>query len=180
MIEKVCRKKTANLVLLSKIFWYFIWWTEFRSRLKVFLSVFPIAIETFLELYESFPSSHSPDAPVCTTEKIVVVGAYRSENLNVLCAVYADPPPRSFKWRFNSSGESFEIPKEQHFKNGTHSSVLHYTPIMDQDYGQLNKKNMNSDFQVFLQPNFRNVDLCWPQWSRRSSHSLCVSSNFGR
>jgi hypothetical protein len=56
--------------------------------------------------------------------------------LNVVCEVHADPPPRSFKWKFNSSGETFELSKERHYKNGSRS-VLHYTPIMDQDYGTL-------------------------------------------
>lgn len=54
-----------------------------------------------------------------------------------MCEVHADPPPRSFKWKFNSSGESFEIPKDRYYKNGSQSSILHYTPIMDQDYGTL-------------------------------------------
>lgn len=57
--------------------------------------------------------------------------------MNVVCEVHADPPPRSFKWKFNSSGESFEIPKDRYYKNGSQSSILHYTPIMDQDYGTL-------------------------------------------
>ncbi|CRL01064.1 CLUMA_CG014257, isoform A [Clunio marinus] len=82
-------------------------------------------------------------APVCITDKIVIVGAYRSENLNVVCEVHADPPPRSFKWKFNSSGESFELPKERHFKNGSQSSILRYTPIMDQDYGTLTCSGQN-------------------------------------
>lgn len=76
------------------------------------------------------------DAPVCTVDKTIIVGAFRSENLNVVCEVHADPPPRSFKWKFNSSGETYELSKERHYKNGS-KSILHYTPVMDQDYGTL-------------------------------------------
>ena len=104
------------------------WKIQFTSQSFLFLA---IAIET------SFILEHFPDAPVCITDKIVIVGAYRSENLNVVCEVHADPPPRSFKWKFNSSGESFEIPRDRYYKNGSQSSILHYTPIMDQDYGTL-------------------------------------------
>lgn len=82
-------------------------------------------------------------APVCITDKIVIVGAYRSENLNVVCEVHADPPPRSFRWKFNSSGESYEIAKDRYSKNGSQNSILHYTPVMDQDYGTLTCAGQN-------------------------------------
>lgn len=110
------------------------------SRKESFSPTLAIAIETLLML---FLPCNFPDAPVCITDKIVIVGAYRSENLNVVCEVHADPPPRSFKWKFNSSGESFELPKERHYKNGSQSSILHYTPVMDQDYGTLTCAGQN-------------------------------------
>lgn len=93
-------------------------------------------------MYFSIHSFNIPDAPVCVTDKIVIVGAFRSENLNVVCEVHADPPPRSFKWKFNSSGETYEIAKDRYNKNGS-KSVLHYTPIMDQDYGSLTCQGTN-------------------------------------
>lgn len=34
------------------------------------------------------------DAPLCATDKVVIVGAFRNENLNIYCEVQADPPPR--------------------------------------------------------------------------------------
>lgn len=34
------------------------------------------------------------DAPLCATDKVVIVGAFRNENLNIYCEVHADPPPR--------------------------------------------------------------------------------------
>jgi hypothetical protein len=60
-----------------------------------------------------------------------------------VCEVHADPPPRSFKWKFNSSGESYEIAKDRYVKNGSQNSVLHYTPVMDQDYGTLTCSGQN-------------------------------------
>lgn len=111
---------------------------EIQFTSQSFLFLIAIAIETFLLFFRFLP-----DAPVCITDKIVIVGAYRSENLNVVCEVHSDPPPRSFKWKFNSSGESFELPKERHYKNGSLSSVLRYTPIMDQDYGTLTCQGQN-------------------------------------
>lgn len=90
------------------------------------------------------PFLHHPilDAPVCTVDKTIIVGAFRSEHLNVICEVNADPPPRSFKWKFNSSGETYELSKERHYKNGS-KSVLQYTPVMDQDYGTLTCSGQN-------------------------------------
>ncbi|XP_055539389.1 nephrin-like [Wyeomyia smithii] len=75
-------------------------------------------------------------APVCATEKIIIVGAFRSESLHIPCEVHADPPPRQFYWKFNNSGETLEITKERFVKNGS-LSVLNYTPVSDQDYGTL-------------------------------------------
>lgn len=37
---------------------------------------------------------HFADAPLCVTDKVVIVGAFRNENLNIYCEVHADPPPR--------------------------------------------------------------------------------------
>ncbi|XP_058447205.1 CD166 antigen-like [Malaya genurostris] len=75
-------------------------------------------------------------APVCATEKIIIVGAFRSESLHIPCEVQADPPPRQFFWKFNNSGETLEIAKERFVKNGS-LSLLSYTPVSDQDYGTL-------------------------------------------
>ncbi|XP_031617439.1 nephrin-like isoform X2 [Contarinia nasturtii] len=75
-------------------------------------------------------------APLCVSDKVVIVGAFRNENLNIYCEVQADPPPRSFRWKFNNSGETLDVGKERHHRNGS-TSVLQYTPVTDQDYGTL-------------------------------------------
>lgn len=42
----------------------------------------------------SLQSFSFTDAPLCVTDKVVIVGAFRNENLNIYCEVQADPPPR--------------------------------------------------------------------------------------
>lgn len=44
-------------------------------------------------LFQNFTDLFS-DAPICVTDKMVIVGAFRNENLNIYCEVQADPPPR--------------------------------------------------------------------------------------
>lgn len=41
------------------------------------------------------------------------------------------PINRSFRWKFNNSGETLDVGKERYHKNGS-ASVLHYTPVTDQ------------------------------------------------
>ncbi|XP_054258720.1 nephrin-like [Macrosteles quadrilineatus] len=75
-------------------------------------------------------------APTCKQDRILVVGASRSENLDIVCEVDADPPARSFRWKFNNSGETLNVGQERFSSNGT-ASVLRYTPVADLDYGTL-------------------------------------------
>ncbi|XP_068081758.1 neural cell adhesion molecule 2 [Anabrus simplex] len=77
-------------------------------------------------------------APTCSQERILVVGASRAESLDIACQVETDPPARSFKWKFNNSGETIEVAAERFAStsNGT-TSVLRYTPVSDLDYGTL-------------------------------------------
>lgn len=44
---------------------------------------------------------------------------------------------RSFRWKFNNSGENLDIDRDRHHKNGSMMDVLRYTPVTDQDYGTL-------------------------------------------
>lgn len=36
------------------------------------------------------------DSPLCITDNVMIVGAFRGENLNIICDVHADPPPRYY------------------------------------------------------------------------------------
>lgn len=131
----------------------------------------------------ALPRAHNPitycriesfaDAPVCATDKLAIVGAFRGEHLKVLCEVQADPPARSFKWKFNSSGESYDIGKDRYAKNGSRSE-LHYTPVTDQDYGTLTCAGTNEvgeqkqpcTFQIVLAGNAASAS------SKKSSATL--------
>ncbi|VVC44480.1 Fibronectin type III,Immunoglobulin subtype,Immunoglobulin-like domain,Immunoglobulin-like [Cinara cedri] len=75
-------------------------------------------------------------APGCKTDRVLVIGASRGESMEVLCEVDADPPAKSFRWKFNNSGETIDIAPERYNSNGT-ASVLRYTPVADLDYGTL-------------------------------------------
>uniref|UniRef100_A0A182JBS5 Ig-like domain-containing protein n=1 Tax=Anopheles atroparvus TaxID=41427 RepID=A0A182JBS5_ANOAO len=93
-------------------------------------------------------------APVCATDRIIIVGAFRSESLQIPCEVQADPPPRQFNWKFNNSGETLKIAKERYVKNGS-VSLLNYMPVSDQDYGTLTCWGQNEvgtqDWPCFFQ-----------------------------
>ena len=65
-----------------------------------------------------------------------MIGASRSESLEIACEVDADPPVENFRWKFNNSGETLDVGQERFTNNGS-VSVLKYTPVADLDYGTL-------------------------------------------
>ncbi|XP_062545829.1 nephrin-like isoform X2 [Armigeres subalbatus] len=75
-------------------------------------------------------------APVCGHERVVLIGASKNENMEILCEIYADPPARSFHWRFNNSAEILDVDSHRYSNHGNFS-VLQYTPVSEQDYGTL-------------------------------------------
>lgn len=87
--------------------------------------------------------NHVTDAPTCRHDKVVVIGASRSESLEIVCEVDADPPADSFRWKFNNSGETLDVGPERFSSNGS-VSVLKYTPVADLDYGTLSCWAQNS------------------------------------
>lgn len=95
------------------------------------------------------------DTPVCKENKAeVVVGALKQETVSLVCTVDSHPPPLTFHWTFNNSGELNERPE--------HNSILSYTPATDMDYGtiacwasnQVGRQRTPCLFQVSLSPNF--------------------------
>ncbi|XP_025832974.1 hemicentin-1 [Agrilus planipennis] len=77
-------------------------------------------------------------SPSCRFNKTILVGASKEESVNITCEVQADPPAKSYRWKFNNSGETMEVASEMFVdtSNGT-ISMLSYTPISDLDYGTL-------------------------------------------
>ncbi|XP_071526349.1 kin of IRRE-like protein 2, partial [Panulirus ornatus] len=76
------------------------------------------------------------DAPVCRSNHMVYHGAARYEQVNIPCDLDAYPTPMAFRWTFNNSGESVEIPQEHILVAGSRSTVS-YTPNTELDYGTL-------------------------------------------
>ncbi|KAB0794697.1 hypothetical protein PPYR_11536 [Photinus pyralis] len=84
-------------------------------------------------------------SPTCRYDRIVVVGASRGESVDIACEIEADPPAKTYKWKFNNSGETLEVASERFARtsNGT-TSVLRYTPVSELDYGSLSCWAINS------------------------------------
>ncbi|EDW51787.1 GM14610 [Drosophila sechellia] len=75
--------------------------------------------------------------PMCKhADRVILIGASKDETVEVVCEIQADPPPRTFRWKFNNSGETLDVGSERFSVNGSRS-ILKYTPVTDQDYGTL-------------------------------------------
>ncbi|CRL00448.1 CLUMA_CG013711, isoform A [Clunio marinus] len=106
-------------------------------------------------------------APICATDKVVLIGASKDENVEIICNINADPPAKKFRWKFNNSGEVLYLDSERYSKNGTRS-VLHYTPVTEQDFGTLScwaineigEQSVSCLFQVVLAANPSPVTNC--------------------
>lgn len=56
-------------------------------------------------------------------------GVARNEAADILCEVDAYPPPESFKWSFNNTAETIDMPQSGYRVQSDRSSVLTYTPV---------------------------------------------------
>lgn len=84
-----------------------------------------------LELYSSFV-----DKPICIPDQKRIYGVARHEDVRVICSVEAYPPPDSFRWTFNNTEESVDVPQARYRNSTRHSqSILIYRPITEMDYG---------------------------------------------
>ncbi|XP_070500607.1 synaptogenesis protein syg-1-like isoform X1 [Chironomus tepperi] len=126
-------------------------------------------------------------APVCATEKVVLIGAAKDENVEIICDIYADPPARKFRWKFNNSGEILFLDSERYSKNGTRS-ILHYTPVTEQDFGTLScwaineigEQSVSCLFQVVLAVTPSPVINCSvSNYTREVAEILCTSGYDG-
>lgn len=84
------------------------------------------------------------DAPVCKDgSSTQVVGALKHETISLVCGVQSKPPPITFHWTFNNSGELMNVPANRFTQvkplslitSHWHGSRLNYTPANDMDYG---------------------------------------------
>lgn len=76
------------------------------------------------------------DKPLCRIDQKRVYGVARNEDAKVSCEVDSYPPPLTFKWSFNNSAETIEVPQARFHNGKDHTqSLLTYTPLTELDYG---------------------------------------------
>lgn len=67
---------------------------------------------------------------MCKYDKIIVVGAGRGESVDVPCEIEADPPAKTYRWKFNNSGETLDVGPDRYAKTSNGSiSLLRYIII---------------------------------------------------
>lgn len=69
------------------------------------------------------------DRPICRGDQKRVYGIARNEAGRVLCEVESYPPPTSFKWSFNNTAETVDMPQSGFEEYNKSSSILTYTPM---------------------------------------------------
>lgn len=69
------------------------------------------------------------DRPLCRSDQKRVYGVARNEQARILCEVDAYPPPTAFKWSFNNTAETIDMPQNGFEKHSKSSSRLVYTPV---------------------------------------------------
>uniref|UniRef100_A0A453Z0K3 Ig-like domain-containing protein n=1 Tax=Anopheles gambiae TaxID=7165 RepID=A0A453Z0K3_ANOGA len=74
--------------------------------------------------------------PSGSNRNAILIGASRNENVEIPCHIFADPPARSFHWRFNNSAEILPVDAHRYTSQGN-ISILNYAPVTDQDFGTL-------------------------------------------
>uniref|UniRef100_A0A182NUX3 Ig-like domain-containing protein n=1 Tax=Anopheles dirus TaxID=7168 RepID=A0A182NUX3_9DIPT len=107
----------------------------------------------------------SNDVPVCATDKLlanapggngsegpagpnrngILIGASRNENVEIPCHIFADPPARSFHWRFNNSAEIVQVDAHRFTSQGN-ISILNYVPVTDQCWEPRLKSASGADY----------------------------------
>ncbi|XP_043226125.1 nephrin-like [Amphibalanus amphitrite] len=75
-------------------------------------------------------------APVCISGQKIQYGTSRNEPAQVTCQVDANPADVTFRWQFNTSIETLDLPFSQITSRGLESSAA-YTPKTELDYGML-------------------------------------------
>lgn len=68
--------------------------------------------------------------PLCATDKMMVVGATKGEDVELTCEIRSYPLPKRFFWKFENSEESVDIEQRKFSNNGT-KSVLSFSTATD-------------------------------------------------
>jgi hypothetical protein len=99
---------------------------HFLSVVFFFIFVGRLTQRLFRSLFLILPP---PDKPICRSEQKRIYGVARNEAAEILCEVDAYPPPESFKWSFNNTAETFEMPQSDYRIHSSQASTLSYTPV---------------------------------------------------
>jgi Immunoglobulin domain len=107
------------------------------------------------------------DKPICKAEQKRVYGVARNEHANVVCEVQAYPPPENFKWSFNNTAETIDVPQAR-YQTGAFRSTLTYKPITEMDYGTVMCSASNTAgaqlepcvFHIIAAGKYANLILC--------------------
>uniref|UniRef100_A0A182VQT9 Ig-like domain-containing protein n=1 Tax=Anopheles minimus TaxID=112268 RepID=A0A182VQT9_9DIPT len=67
--------------------------------------------------------------PICRPDQKKIYGVARNEAAEILCQVDAYPPPESFKWSFNNTAETIDMPQSGYRVHAEQASSLTYTPL---------------------------------------------------
>lgn len=76
------------------------------------------------------------DAPVCAPGQVTTYGVARLEDAEVTCRVAANPEAQGFKWTFNNTADTIDVPPGR-FTTASTFSIITYTPMTELDYGTL-------------------------------------------
>lgn len=86
--------------------------------------------------------------PLCATDKMMVVGATKGEDIQLTCEIKSYPLPKRFFWKFENSEESVEIDQRKFSNNGTRS-ILSFSTASDHVTSTLLIKNLSNAQLIF-------------------------------
>ncbi|XP_030374861.1 uncharacterized protein LOC115624348 [Scaptodrosophila lebanonensis] len=75
--------------------------------------------------------------PICRPDQKKIYGVARNEAAEIICEVDAFPPPENFKWSFNNTAETFDMPQSGFRPHSAQGSTLTYTPVKEMDFGTI-------------------------------------------
>ena len=66
---------------------------------------------------------------MCRPDQKKIYGVARNEAAEIICEVDAFPLPETFKWSFNNTAETFDMPENGFEKYSPRASKLTYVPV---------------------------------------------------
>ena len=79
---------------------------------------------------------HPLDSPVCAKNQVTKYSVAQLEDAEVTCSVDANPPNSTFKWAFNNTADTIDVPSHLYTVEDVFS-IITYTPNTALDYGTL-------------------------------------------